>query len=143
MPGGVTVRSPDVDAIIAALPDWRSETLERIRSVIHASEPEIVEASKWRRPGRPLGCATFERYGIVCIVVPLKERVRIVFPDGSRLPDPKKLFNAQLDGKSRAIDIREAGKFDAPAIRALVRASVKLKSHSKVHSGNLAASARK
>lgn len=89
MTAGVTARSPDVNAIIAAVPDRRGAILERLRTVIHAAEPEIIEAAKWRKPSSPLGFATFERHGVVCITIPLKERLRIMSPDGSRLPNPK------------------------------------------------------
>ncbi|MCA1654481.1 MAG: hypothetical protein ABR588_00710 [Sphingomicrobium sp.] len=33
-----------IDAIIAALGDWRGETLARIRRLIHAADPGVVEA---------------------------------------------------------------------------------------------------
>jgi len=56
--------------------------------------------------------------------VVLKERVRLSFSAGASLPDPKKLFNAQLLGKSRAIDFAEGQKLDERALKALVRASV-------------------
>ena len=138
----VTPRSPDVDAIIRATPGWRGESLAKLREVIHAADSEITEAAKWRKPSSPLGFATFERDGIVCIAIPLKARVRLLFPDGSRLPDPKKLFNAQLKGKSRAIDFHEGDKLDVPAIKAHVRASVKQRMRAKPPAKKRATQAR-
>lgn len=123
----VTARNPGVDAIIRAEGGWLGERIAKLRGSIHAAHPGITEAAKWKKPSSPLGVAVFERGGIVCVLIPLKGRVRLMFPDGSRLPDPKKLFNAQLNGKSRAIDFREADKLDAPAIRALVRGAVALR----------------
>jgi hypothetical protein len=120
----MTARSPDVDAIIGAISDWRGATLVRLREIIHAADPEITEAAKWKKPSSPLGSAVFERDGIICIAVALKERVRLIFRDGASLPDPKKVFNAQLNGKTRAIDFYEGEKLDKPAIVALVRANV-------------------
>ena len=114
----------DVDAIIDATPDERRVILARLREIIHAGDPDIVEAVKWRKPSSPLGAAVFEHDGIVCILIPLKGRVRISFLDGSALPDPKKLFNAQLNGKSRAIDFPVGVKIDAAGVKALVRAGV-------------------
>jgi hypothetical protein len=47
-----------------------------------------------------------------------------LFLGGASLPDPKKLFNAQLLGKSRAIDVAEGDKLDERALKALVRSAV-------------------
>jgi hypothetical protein len=63
--------------------------------------------------------------GIICILIPLKGRVRVSFAAGASLPDPKKLFNAQLNGMSRAIDFPVGSKIDVAGLEALVRAGVK------------------
>jgi hypothetical protein len=118
-----------VDAIIDATPDERGVILARLREIIHAGDPDIVEAVKWRRPSSPLGAAVFEHDGIVCILIPLKGRVRISFLDGSSLRDPRRLFNAQLNGKSRAIDFPVGAKVDAAGVKALVRAAVERRRH--------------
>lgn len=117
-------RSPDIDAIIKATPDERGAILSKLRAIIHAADPQIVEVVKWRKPSSPLGAAVFEHDGIVCILIPLNGRVRISFAEGSTLPDPKKLFNAQLNGISRAIDFPVGGKIDAAAVKAIVAAGV-------------------
>jgi len=114
----------DVDAIIDATPGERGAILAKLREVIHSGDPDIVEFVKWRKPSSPLGAAVFEHDGIVCILIPLKGRVRISFVEGSSLPDPRKLFNAQLNGKSRAIDFPVGGKIDVAGVKALVRAGV-------------------
>jgi hypothetical protein len=67
-------RSTDVDAIIADSPDWRGATLARLRDLIHAADPAIVETAKWKKPSDPLGAAVFEHDGIVCLLIRLKER---------------------------------------------------------------------
>ncbi|MEA3199120.1 MAG: hypothetical protein QOE90_548 [Thermoplasmata archaeon] len=118
-------RSPDVDAIIEATPDERGIILAKLRDAIHAADPGIVEVVKWRKPSSPLGAAVFEHDGIVCILIPLKGRVRVSFAAGASLPDPKKLFNAQLNGLSRAIDFPVGGRIDVAGLKALVRAGVK------------------
>ncbi len=118
--------SEHIDHMIAKTPDWRGETLARLREVIHAADPDIVEDVRWRRPANPIGSAVFEHDGIVCIVVILKERVRLGFWDGASLPDPHGLYNAQLDGnKSRAIDFYESDDLQERALTALIRAGVK------------------
>src|SRR5581483_2997183 len=124
-------RSPDVDAIIEATPDERGAILAKLRDLIHAADPGIVEVVKWRKPSSPLGAAVFEHDGIVCILIPLKGRVRVSFAAGASLPDPKKLFNAQLNGMSRAIDVPVGGKIDVAGLKALVRAAVKHRTGAK------------
>jgi hypothetical protein len=130
-------RSPEVDAIVEATRDERGALLAKLRDLIHAADPGIAEAAKWKKPSNPLGSPVFEHDGIVCILIPLNGRVRVSFVAGSRLPDPKKLFNAQLNGVSRAIDLPVGGKVDAAGIKALVRAGVKHNSvkHNKKKAG--------
>ena len=124
-------RNREVDAIIAATPDERGAILSKLREVIHAADPDVVETVKWKKPSSPLGAAVFEHGGIVCILIPLTGRVRISFAEGSLLPDPKKLFNAQLNGISRAIDFPVGGKIDAAGLKALVRAGVERRARAK------------
>lgn len=117
-------RSELIDEMIALTPDWRGDTVARLREIIHTADPDITEDVKWRRPANPIGSATFEHSGIVCIVVILKERVRLSFWSGASLPDPTGRFNAQLKGTSRAIDFREGEELGDESLIALVRAGV-------------------
>ena len=65
--------------------------------------------------------------GIVCIGEMLKNAVRLTFPKGAQLKDPKKLFNARLTSKSvRAIDVHEGEELPEAALMALVREAVGL-----------------
>ena len=51
--------------------------------------------------------------------------MKLTFAYGASLKDPSRLFNSSLDGNMRrAIDIREGGKIDEKALKALVRAAV-------------------
>ena len=113
-----------VQELIAKTPGWRGATLARLRKIVYEADPEIAEDVKWRRPSNPNGSAVFTHDGAVCFGIVLKERVRLAFAAGSSLPDPKKLFNAQLLGKSRAIDFADGEKLDERALKALVRAAV-------------------
>ena len=36
-----------IDDLIAKTPDWRGETVARIRKIIHDADPEIVEEWKY------------------------------------------------------------------------------------------------
>jgi hypothetical protein len=114
-----------VDELIAKTPGWRGAMLAKLRTIVHDADPEIAEDVKWKRPSNPLGSAVWTHDGMVCVGIILKERVRLSFSAGSTLPDPKELFNAQLLGKSRAIDVAQNEKLDEPALKALVKAAVR------------------
>jgi hypothetical protein len=120
----VMERSAAVDDLIAHTPGWRGATLARLREIVLAADPEIVEDVKWRRPSNPLGVAVWARSGNVCAAPILKERVRLSFFAGASLPDPAHLFNAQLEGKSHGIDFYEGDELDELALKALVHAGV-------------------
>lgn len=117
-------RAGPVDELIAKTPGWRGAMLAKLRKIVRGADPEIAEDVKWKRPSNPLGAAVWSHDGMVCVGIILKERVRLSFSAGSSLPDPKKLFNAQLLGKSRAIDLTENEKLDEPALKAIVKAAV-------------------
>jgi len=117
--------SDDIDAKIAALGDWRGETLARLRSLIREADPEIVETVKWRKPSNPNGVPVWEHDGILCTGETYRDKVKLTFARGAALGDPTSLFNSSLDGNTRrAIDVREGDTVDAEAFKALVRAAV-------------------
>ena len=110
-----------IDERIEELADWRGKTLARVRKLIHAADPAIVEEWKW------MGTPVFSHDGIVCTAETYKSVVKLTFAKGAALEDPKGLFNSSLDGNvRRAIDIREGEKIDEAALKALVRAAVTL-----------------
>lgn len=110
-----------IDERIAALDDWRGETLARIRSLIREADPEVVETWKWR------GVPVWEHGGIICTGETYKQVVKMTFAKGAALPDPSGLFNSSLDGNvRRAIDVREGETIDGEALKALVQAAVAL-----------------
>src|SRR5712664_218900 len=114
-------RAGPADELIAKKHDWRGAMLQELRRLVHDADPEIAEDVKWKRPSNPLGSAVWSHDGQVCVGILLKERVRLAFSAGSSLPDPKKLFNAQLLGKSRAIDVSQNEKLDEQALKAIVK----------------------
>lgn len=117
-------RAGPVDELIAKTRDWRGAKLAKLRRIVHDADPGIAEDVKWKRPSNPLGSAVWSHDGMVCVGIILKERVRLSFSAGASLPDPAKLFNAQLLGKSRAIDVSQNEKLDEQALRAIVKAAV-------------------
>ena len=110
-----------IDLKIESLPDWRGETLARMRRWIHEAVPEVEETWKWR------GVPVFEHGGIITTGEVYKAVVKLTFAKGASLPDPKGLFNASLEGNARrAIDIPQGADIDEAAFKALVRAAAEL-----------------
>src|SRR5690349_861725 len=115
-----------IDERISKLGDWRATTLARVRELIHAADPEIVEEWKWAKSTSP-GTPVWSHGGIVCTGETYKNVVKMTFARGASLKDPSRLFNSSLEGNvRRAIDIREGEKIDAAALKDLVRAAVAL-----------------
>jgi len=114
-----------IDAKIASLGDWRGEALARVRALILEADPDVVEDVKWRKANNPMGVPVWEHDGILCTGETYKTTVKLTFANGAALTDPKKLFNASLEGGTRrAIDIHESDRIDAAAFKALIRAAV-------------------
>jgi len=115
-----------IDERIQQLGDWRGKTLARVREIIHAADPEILEERKWVKPTSP-GTPVFSHGGIVCTGETHKNVVKMTFAKGAALRDPKGLFNSSLEGNvRRAIDIHEGDKIDEAALKDLIRAAVAL-----------------
>ena len=112
--------SKRIDELIARLTDWRGKTLASIRKSILQADREIEEEWKW------MGSPVWSRDGMIAVGNAHKDKVKLTFSNGARLPDPDKLFNAGLGGNVwRAIDFFEGDKIDARALKNLVRAAVK------------------
>ena len=110
-----------IDERIAELPDWRGETLSRLRALVKEADPDIVEEWKWR------GVPIWSHDGIVCTGETYKTIVKTTFAKVAALPDPAGLFNSSLEGNTRrAIDFHEGEKINAKAFKDLVRAAVTL-----------------
>jgi hypothetical protein len=118
--------SASIDEKIKELGDWRGKTLAKVRAIIRAADPEIVEEWKWVKPTNP-GTPVWSHGGIVCTGETYKNAVKMTFAKGASLKDPKGLFNSSLEGNARrAIDIHEGEEIDANALKALIRAAVAL-----------------
>lgn len=100
--------------------DWRGKTLARLRTLIKQADPDVVEEWKW-------GIPVWSHDGLICTGEVYKKAVKTTFAKGASLKDPKKLFNSSLEGNTRrAIDFKEGEKIDEEALKALIRAAVKL-----------------
>ena len=115
-----------IDQRIKELGDWRGEMLARLRALVKQADPDVVEEWKWR------GVPTWYHDGIVCTGETYKNAVKMTFAKGASLKDPSGLFNSSLGGNTRrAIDFHEGDRVNATALKALVRAAVKLNSTSR------------
>ena len=124
-----------IDERIAALGDWRGETLGRMRKLIRQADPDVVEEWKWAKKTNP-GTPVWSHDGIICNGESYKSAVKLTFMKGASLNDPAKLFNSSLDGNARrAIDIHEGEEVDAGAFQALIHAAVDLNTGGKAGSG--------
>jgi len=104
---------------IRELGDWRGESLAQVRALIHEADPDVVEEWKW------MGTPVWSHDGVVCTGESYTQVVKVTFAKGASLRDPKKLFNASLDGNTRrAIDLREHDRLDGAAFRALLLEAV-------------------
>ena len=114
-----------IDARIKDLGDWRGEMLSRLRALIKAADPDVVE--EWRFRGIPV----WSHNGQICTGETYKSVVKMTFLKGASLPDPSGLFNSSLEGNvRRAIDFHEGDKLDKAALKALIRAAVALNTSS-------------
>ena len=111
-----------IDARIAELGDWRGATLAKLRALIKQAVPDVVESWKWRVP-------VWEKDGILCTGETYKAAVKLTFPKGAQLEDPKGVFNSSLEGNARrAIDFPENAKLNEAALKALFKAAATLNS---------------
>jgi hypothetical protein len=110
-----------IDARIEELGDWRGETLSKMRKLIKRADPDVVEEWKWR------GVPVWSHDGIICTGESYKSVVKLTFHKGAKLDDPKRLFNASLEGNTRrAIDLHEGDEIDEGAFEALIREAIAL-----------------
>jgi hypothetical protein len=117
----------EIDAQLSDLGDWRGVMLGKLRKLIKEVDPDIVEEIKWRKPSRPGGVPVWSHDGMICTGETYKNAVKLTFARGAALKDPKRLFNASLEGGTRrAIDFHEGDKIDGPALKALIREAIRV-----------------
>ncbi len=121
--------SQQIDAIIKEPGDWRGDKLSQLRALIKKSDLAVVEEVKWKKPSKPAGVPVWSHDGIICLADTLKNAVRLTFPKGAQMKDPKHLFNRRLNSNTvRAIDFFENEITDEEALKALIRDAVKANS---------------
>jgi hypothetical protein len=124
-PGSKSDPSSLITMYIDELGDWLTATLARLREIILGASPAITEAWKWGTP-------VWEANGLVCVAGAFKGHVKLTFSKGASLKDPKRLFNASLEGRTwRAIDFHQGDKIDAAGVKGLVRGAAALNASTK------------
>lgn len=122
-----------VDAIIENIGDWRGEKLSNLRSIIRNVNWDIIEEIKWRKPSRPEGVPVWSFDGIICVADILKGRVRLTFPQGTKIKACSKLFNTRLESKTvRAIDFYEDDVPDRECLSSIIREAITINSEKKL-----------
>ena len=89
--------------------------MARVRELVHAADPGVVEDWKWR------GVPTWYHAGkIVCAGESYKDKIKVTFHKGAASTTRPALFNSSLDGGTRrAVDFFEGDKVPATAFKAL------------------------
>ena len=119
--------SQQIDAISKEPGDWRGKKLSQLRALIKKADAAMVEEVKWKKPSNPMGVPVWSHDGIICIGNTLKNAVRLTFPKGAQMKDPRKLFNTRLESNTvRAIDFHEDNNVDEPALKTLILDAVRL-----------------
>ena len=120
-----------IDDRIKELGGWRGKTLSKVRKIIRAADPDVVEEWKWAKATSP-GTPVWSHDGGICTGEAYKNVVKLTFFKGASLDDPSGLFNSSLEGKvRRAIDIKEDDIIDEHALTNLIREAVAVNTKSK------------
>lgn len=110
----------EIDNRIGQLGGWRGEKLAQVRELIKEALPGVVEEWKWENP-------VWNMDGIICTGEAYKAAIKLTFPKGASLKDPKRLFNSSLEGATRrALDIKEADVIDTAGLKELFVAAAEL-----------------
>ncbi len=83
-----------VDDYIDALPEWQRAICRRLRDLIHAADPELVETIK--RTEQPY----FVLEGNVCALLATKDHVNLFLYDGGIVPDPEAIITGGHGNKT-------------------------------------------
>jgi hypothetical protein len=109
-------RDARVDAYIVALPEWQQSICNRVRELVHAADPDVVETIK--RGDRPY----FVLDGNICALLAAKDHVNVFLYDGAIVPDPEGIITGGHDNKTaRTVAYRRGEEMNAPALLAMLR----------------------
>jgi hypothetical protein len=106
---------PEVDTYINSLPRWQYDICQKMRSLIHQADTEIIEQIKFKN--RPY----FTMQGNVCALLAAKDHVNIFIYDPIA-PDPSGIINQGHDNTTaRAIQLYEDDEINEKAFIELIK----------------------
>jgi hypothetical protein len=109
---------PRVDAFIDALPAWQQAICRKVRALVHAADPEVVETIKFT--DRPY----FVLNGNICALLAAKDHVNVFIYDPIA-PDPEGIITGgQENTTARTVAIREGERINERALKALFEAVI-------------------
>ena len=109
---------PRIDHYIDALPEWQRDICHRVRALVHAADPGVVETIK--RTDRPY----FTLNGNICALLAAKDHVNVFIYDPIA-PDPAGIINqGQGNLTARAIQIHQGEPLNEPALLDLFKAVI-------------------
>jgi hypothetical protein len=109
---------PRVDGYISSLPDWQQVICRRVRDLVHAADPEVLETIK--RTNRPY----FTLQGNICALLAAKDHINIFIYDPIA-PDPESIINQGQDNlTARAIQVRQGETLNEDALVNLFKAVI-------------------
>ena len=110
------LKDPRVDAYIAPLPAWQQAICRRVRDLVHAADPEVVETIK--RTVQPY----FVLEGNITALLAAKDHVTVFLYDGGIVPDPDGIVTGGHGNQTgRMIAIHRDEPIHEPALLAMFR----------------------
>jgi hypothetical protein len=112
----MSARDPRVDDYIAKLPDWQQEICQRLRELIHDTDPEVAETIK--RTVQPY----FVLDGNVCALLAARDHVNLFLYDGGIVPDPEGIITGGHENKTaRTVAFGREQEINARALTEMLR----------------------
>jgi hypothetical protein len=107
-------QDPRVDAYIDGLPHWQQAVCQRVRDLVHATDPQGQETIK--RRVRPY----FVLDGNICALLAAEDHVNVFLYDGAIVPDPAGIITGGHENKTaRTVAIYENGAINDSALAAM------------------------
>jgi hypothetical protein len=109
---------PRIDEYIESLPGWQQDICRRVRDLVHAADPDVIETIK--RTRQPY----FTLDGNICALLGTKDHVNVFIYDPIA-PDPEGIIN-QGHGNltARAIQVRQGDVINDRALMNLFKAII-------------------
>lgn len=109
---------PRVDAYIESLPGWQQEICRKVRSLVHAADPEVAETIK--RSKLPY----FVLQGNICALLAATDHVNVFVYDPI-VPDPHGIITSGHGNKTaRMIAVHKGDRINERALVAMFKAVI-------------------